>query len=559
MSASGVTRRCASIPSASTESTSSPAPGRSTPASGRRRSTDRPKLCARRSVRAVDRVRAYHEHQREPGFHLTEGDGSLIGMRVTPLDRVGLYVPGGKASYPSSVIMNAVPAAGGRGAGDHRRRPARRESPTRCSPRARCPGVTRIFRVGGAQAIAALAYGTTTIPRVDKIVGPGNRWVAEAKRQVVGEVGIDMIAGPTEVLIIADATARPARVAADLDRAGGARRGRRLLVRHDRRGAGRRASGGAGEALATAPRAAIAREVARAERAHRAGARMRDAIEVANRRAPEHLEIVAEGAERIAASVRHAGAIFLGDDTPEPVGDYIAGPESRPAHGRHRALRLAARRLRLRQAHQRDPLHAAPGWRRRRGHHRAGRGRRAVGHAEAVGCGWPTRRRDGRTARSGNVDFPHGRPRARPTALHLRRARPPRCRRLWIVLGLTGHVHGASRRWAAGSADRLRCWPMPATCSPMSARSGSRSLTAWIAQRPADDSKTYGYLRWEILAALVNGAALFGIAGWVVVEALQRIQHPEPIRTGLFLAVAAAGLVVNLVSLGLLHGSARAA
>src|SRR5580765_1242293 len=164
---------------------------------------------------AVDRVRGYHEHQREPGFTLAEADGSVVGMKVTPLDRVGLYIPGGKASYPSSVVMNAVPAlvAGVQ------------EIVAVVPPQgvtdvvlAACAlsGVTRIFRIGGAQAIAALAYGTATVPRVDKIVGPGNRWVAEAKRQVVGQVGIDMIAGPTEVLILADGSARPEWVAADL-------------------------------------------------------------------------------------------------------------------------------------------------------------------------------------------------------------------------------------------------------------------------------------------------------------------------------------------------------
>ncbi|HKT59624.1 MAG TPA: histidinol dehydrogenase [Gemmatimonadales bacterium] len=275
--------------------------------------------------RAVDRVRAYHEHQREAGFHLTEPDGSLVGMKVTPLDRVGLYVPGGKASYPSSVVMNAVPAlvAGVQ------------EIVAVIPPQgvtdvvlAACAlsGVTRIFRIGGAQAIAALAYGTATIPRVDKIVGPGNRWVAEAKRQVVGQVGIDMIAGPTEVLVLADHTARPARVAADLI----------AQAEHDEDAVSWcvTTDPGLAEALPTALEAALARAprggIARVS-LERNGLivlvpSMREGIEVANRRAPEHLEIVAEGAERIAAGIRHAGAIFLGDDTPEPVGDYLAGP-----------------------------------------------------------------------------------------------------------------------------------------------------------------------------------------------------------------------------------------
>src|SRR5690242_14014292 len=166
-------------------------------------------------VLAVDRVRAYHERQRETGFEVTDVDGTLLGMRVTPLDRVGLYVPGGKASYPSSVVMNAVPAVV---AGVQEIVAVVPPGGVTDPVLAACAlsGVTRIFRIGGAQAIAALAYGTATVPRVDKIVGPGNRWVAEAKRQVVGQVGIDMIAGPTEVLILADHTAQPGRVAADM-------------------------------------------------------------------------------------------------------------------------------------------------------------------------------------------------------------------------------------------------------------------------------------------------------------------------------------------------------
>jgi histidinol dehydrogenase len=276
-------------------------------------------------TRAVDRVRAFHEHQREPGFHLTQADGSLIGTRVTPLDRVGLYVPGGKASYPSSVIMNAVPALV---AGVQEIIAVVPPAGVTDAVLAACAlsGITRIFRIGGAQAIGALAYGTHTIPRVDKIVGPGNRWVAEAKRQVVGDVGIDMIAGPTEVLIIADGTARPARVAADLI----------AQAEHDQDAVCWCVTTDAGladalpaaleDALGRARRADIARESLSRNGILVHVPEMRDAVEVANRRAPEHLEVVAEGAERIAASVRHAGAIFLGDDTPEPVGDYIAGP-----------------------------------------------------------------------------------------------------------------------------------------------------------------------------------------------------------------------------------------
>jgi histidinol dehydrogenase len=187
-------------------------------------------------------------------------------------------------------------------------------------------GVTRIFRIGGAQAVGALAFGTATVPRVDKIVGPGNRWVAEAKRQVVGQVGIDMIAGPTEVLILADATARPRRIAADLI----------AQAEHDEDATSWCVTTSPAladalpaaleEALASAPRAAIARAALERNGLLVVVPTMREGIEVANRRAPEHLEIVAEGAERIAGSIRHAGAIFLGDETPEPVGDYLAGP-----------------------------------------------------------------------------------------------------------------------------------------------------------------------------------------------------------------------------------------
>ena len=275
--------------------------------------------------RAVDRVREYHLHQREEGFRLAGDDGSVVGMKVIPLDRVGLYVPGGKASYPSSVVMNAVPAlvAGVK------------EIVAVVPPQgvtdlvlAACAlsGVTRIFRIGGAQAVAALAFGTATVPRVDKIVGPGSRWVAEAKRQVVGQVGIDMIAGPTEVLIIADGSASPGRIAADM----------LAQAEHDEDATSWCVTTDAGvagalpaaleAALAGAPRAAIARTALERNGLLVVVPTMRDAIEVANRRAPEHLEILADGAERIATGIRHAGAIFLGDHTPEPVGDYLAGP-----------------------------------------------------------------------------------------------------------------------------------------------------------------------------------------------------------------------------------------
>ncbi|MBA3345839.1 MAG: histidinol dehydrogenase [Gemmatimonadales bacterium] len=276
-------------------------------------------------VLAVDRVSDYHQHQREEGFRITQPDGSVVGMKVTPLDRVGLYIPGGKASYPSSVIMNAVPALV---AGVQEIIAVVPPQGVTDAVLAACAlsGVTRILRIGGAQAVAALAYGTATVPRVDKIVGPGNRWVAEAKRQVVGQVGIDMIAGPTELLLVADGTAIAARVAADLI----------AQAEHDEDATSWCVT--TDPALAQALPAALERALAGATRQKIARAAlernglvilvpsMREAIQVANLRAPEHLQIVADGAERIASSVRHAGAIFLGDDTPEPVGDYVAGP-----------------------------------------------------------------------------------------------------------------------------------------------------------------------------------------------------------------------------------------
>jgi histidinol dehydrogenase len=274
---------------------------------------------------AVDRVRSYHHYQRDLGFTVSEPDGTVLGLRITPLDRVGLYVPGGKASYPSSVIMNAVPAVV---AGVQEVVAVVPPGGITDPVLAACAlaGVTRVFRVGGAQAVAALAYGTATIPRVDKIVGPGNRWVAEAKRQVVGQVGIDMIAGPTEVLVLADGTADPDRVAADLI----------AQAEHDEDaaawcvtpdpGLADAVPGALERALGRAARAAIARTALERNGLIVLVPSLADAIDVANLRAPEHLEILAKEPERIANSIRHAGAIFLGDETPEPVGDYLAGP-----------------------------------------------------------------------------------------------------------------------------------------------------------------------------------------------------------------------------------------
>jgi histidinol dehydrogenase len=275
--------------------------------------------------RAVRRVTEYHQRQRDTGYHLAMPDGSLVGMKVAALDRVGLYIPGGKAAYPSSVIMNAVPALV---AGVQEIIVVIPPTGINDVVLAACAlsGVTRVFQIGGAHAVAALAYGTRTIPRVDKIVGGGSRWVAEAKRQVAGHVGIDMVAGPTELLIIADETARVERLTADLI----------AQAEHDEDATSwcvttdpdlAEALPAALEAaLATTPRETIARAALERNGLLVLAGSLRDAIEVVNRRAPEHVQVVTDGPERVAGAIRNAGAIFLGDDTPEPVGDYLAGP-----------------------------------------------------------------------------------------------------------------------------------------------------------------------------------------------------------------------------------------
>jgi histidinol dehydrogenase len=246
-------------------------------------------------------------------------------MRVNPLDRVGVYVPGGKAAYPSTVIMNVVPASV---AGVEEIIAVTPPGGITDAVLAACSlaGVTRLFRVGGAQAIAALAFGTRTIPRVDKVIGPGNKWVTEAKRQITGLVGVDMMAGPTEVLIIADSTADVTQVAADMvAQAEHDEEATAWCVTTDNQLADNLPA--ALEAcLSRNPRAKIARESLRRHGLVVWVPSMRDAIEVANLRAAEHVQIIARDAEGIAHGVRHAGAIFLGEDTPEPVGDYLAGP-----------------------------------------------------------------------------------------------------------------------------------------------------------------------------------------------------------------------------------------
>jgi histidinol dehydrogenase len=276
---------------------------------------------------AAMRVRRYHERQRQESWEYAEPDGTVLGQKVTPLDRAGLYVPGGKAAYPSSVLMNAIPA---RVAGVPELvmtvpAPAGAVNELVLAAAA-LAGVDRVFTVGGAQAVAALAYGTELVPPVDKIVGPGNVWVAEAKRQVFGKVGIDMIAGPSEVVVVCDAGSDPEWVAMDLC----------AQAEHDELAQAIALSTDA--AVLAAVRAALARIVPGLERApivtrslndHGALIRARDpeqAAAVVNRIAPEHLELMLADARGFAGKVRHAGAMFLGAHSAEVLGDYCAGP-----------------------------------------------------------------------------------------------------------------------------------------------------------------------------------------------------------------------------------------
>jgi len=285
-----------------------------------------PQDCAALEL-AADRIRAYHERQLPADAQWSDASGAQLGWRWTPVAAAGLYVPGGRASYPSSVLMNAIPA---RVAGVARL--------VICAPTpegivnplvllaARIAGVETIYRIGGAQAIGAMAYGTETIRPVDKITGPGNAWVAAAKRQVFGRVGIDTIAGPSEVLVMADANNDPDWVALDLmAQAEHDPSAQSILVTDD-------------AAFGLAVTAAVERRLATLERRQIAGASWRDfgavivvdnwdrAVAISDRIAPEHLEIFAVDAERLATRIRHAGAIFIGALTAEAIGDYVGGP-----------------------------------------------------------------------------------------------------------------------------------------------------------------------------------------------------------------------------------------
>ncbi len=276
---------------------------------------------------AAARVRAYHERQKAASWSYREADGTELGQRVTPLDRVGLYVPGGKAAYPSSVLMNAIPAhvAGVPEIVMVVPTPDGVRNPLVLAA-AHLAGVSRAFTIGGAQAVAALAYGTATIPAVDKICGPGNAYVAAAKRRVFGTVGIDMVAGVSEILVIADGTANPRWVAIDLfSQAEHDELAQAILVSPDA-GLIEAVAREADAWLAQMPRAAI---IAASFANRGALVKVRDldeACAIANRVAPEHLELAVADPDALLPKIRHAGAIFVGHHTSEPLGDYCAGP-----------------------------------------------------------------------------------------------------------------------------------------------------------------------------------------------------------------------------------------
>lgn len=279
--------------------------------------------------RAAANIRAFHEKQVRNSFIVNTDDrpGVLMGQKVVPLDKAGLYVPGGTAAYPSSVLMNAIPAkiAGVKEIVMVTPSKGGTVNPVILAA-ARIAGVTRIFKVGGAQAIAALAFGTETIPRVDKITGPGNAYVAEAKKQVFGQVAIDMIAGPSEILVVADGTCNPEYVAADmLSQAEHDKMASAVLVTDS-------------QTLAEAVSAELERQLSLLPREEIARASIDDygkiivaddlhvAIEIANEIAPEHLELCVDNPFDYLDEIRHAGSVFLGKNCPEALGDYFAGP-----------------------------------------------------------------------------------------------------------------------------------------------------------------------------------------------------------------------------------------
>ena len=276
---------------------------------------------------AAARIRGYHEHQRQDSWHYLDEDGSTLGQKITPLDRVGVYVPGGKASYPSSVLMNTIPARVAGVAEIVMAAPAPSgELDPLVLAAAKLAAVDEVWTIGGAQAIAALAFGAGRIRAVDKIVGPGNRYVAAAKRLVFGVVGIDLLAGPSEIVIVCDGNTPVEWIVMDLfSQAEHDEEARAILISPDA-GFLNRVEAAIESMLPALERAEI---IARSLTAHGALIEVRDldeALVLVNRLAPEHLELSVADAQRLVEGVRHAGAIFLGSHTPEAFGDYCAGP-----------------------------------------------------------------------------------------------------------------------------------------------------------------------------------------------------------------------------------------
>ena len=279
---------------------------------------------------AAERIRRYHERQLQAcgrSWSYRDADGSLLGQKVTPIDRVGIYVPGGKAAYPSSVLMNAVPAQVAGVREIVMAVPTPRGERNALVLAAACiAGVHRVFTVGGAQAVAALAYGTATVPRVDKITGPGNAYVASAKRRVFGLVGIDMIAGPSEILVLADGSTPPDWVAMDLfSQAEHDELAQSILLCPDA-GYVARVQAEIERLLPGMPRRDIIRASLEGRGALIVTRSMEEACEISNRIAPEHLEVSTREPHRWEPLLRHAGAVFLGAWTSESLGDYCAGP-----------------------------------------------------------------------------------------------------------------------------------------------------------------------------------------------------------------------------------------
>ena len=276
---------------------------------------------------AAQRVRDYHDKQKQDSWQYSEADGTVLGQKVTPMDRVGIYVPGGKAAYPSSVLMNAIPAYVAGVSEIIMVVPTPDgELNQLVLAAAAAAGVTRVFTVGGAQAVAALAYGTATVPKVDKVVGPGNIFVATAKRMVFGAVGIDMIAGPSEILVVCDGKTNPDWIAMDLfSQAEHDEDAQSILVATDDAYLDQ-VQASIEKLLPTMEREAIIRASLAERGAMILATSDADAIDLINRIAPEHLELSVEDPEAWLPEIRHAGAIFMGRYTAEALGDYCAGP-----------------------------------------------------------------------------------------------------------------------------------------------------------------------------------------------------------------------------------------